>query len=202
MNVFITGATGYIGSAVAKVLQESGHKVSGLARSSEKAKQLEGLGIAAHLGDLKKPETVAEWVRTADAVIHTANTNDGSAAQWDIASVRAILKAMEGTRKTFLYTSGVWVLGSTGDKVADERTPVNPTPIVAHRPSLEQEILAFKDRGVRTIVIRPAVVYGRGGGMLNMFLQSARESGAASFVGDGRSRWCFVDVDDLARLYA
>ena len=201
MEVFLTGATGYIGSAVAEALQKSGHKVVGLARSQEKAKQLEARGIQPRLGDLLKPETIAEGGRAAEGVIHTASTNDANAAQADTTVVRAILKTLEGTGKPFIYTSGVWVVGSTGDNVADERTPANPPLLVAHRPGLEQEILAAKDRGVRPIVIRPAVVYGEGRGLLGMLVQSARESGAARYVGDGQTRWTFVDVGDLAQLY-
>src|SRR5580704_537803 len=163
MEVFLTGATGYIGSAVAEALQKAGHKVRGVARTAEKARQLESRGVHASLGDLLKPDTIATPARAAEGVIHTASTNDANAAQADAAVVRAILKALEGTGKPFVYTSGVWVLGSTGDNVADEHTPVNPTPLVAHRPSVEQEVLGFKDRGARTIVIRPALVYGRGG---------------------------------------
>jgi nucleoside-diphosphate-sugar epimerase len=78
---------------------------------------------------------------------------------------------------------------------------VNPTPLVAHRPAMEQEVLGYKGRGVRTIVIRPALVYGRGGSIPRMFTQSARETGATRYVGDGQNRWPFVDVDDLAQLY-
>jgi nucleoside-diphosphate-sugar epimerase len=202
MEVFLTGATGYIGSAVAEALQRAGHKVTGLARTAEKAKQLESRGVRACIGDLLKPETVAAPARAAEGVIHTASTNDANAAQADAAVVRSILSALEGTGKPFVYTSGVWVLGSTGDKVADERTPVNPTPLVAHRPTIEQEVLGFKDRGVRTIVIRPALVYGRGGSIPRMLVQSARETGVVRYVGDGQNRWPFVDVDDLATLYA
>jgi nucleoside-diphosphate-sugar epimerase len=201
MEVFLTGATGYIGSALAEALKKAGHKVSGIARTAEKAKQLEARGVRASLGDILKPETVVAPARAADGVIHTANTNDVNSAQTDVSVVRAILKTLEGTGKPFIYTSGVWVLGSTGNNIADENTPANPTPLVAHRPAIEQEILGYKERGVRTIVIRPAVVYGRGAGMPQMLVQSARESGAARFIGDGRSRWAFVDVDDLARLY-
>src|SRR5690349_10091686 len=201
MEVFLTGATGYIGSAVAEALQKAGHKVTGLARTPEKAKQLEARGVRASLGDLREPETVAAPARAAEGVIHTANTNDASSAQVDAAAVRAVLKSLEGTGKPFVYTSGVWVLGSTGDKVADELTPVNPTPLVAHRPAIEQEVLGYKDRGVRTIVIRPALVYGRGGSIPRMLSQSARETGAARYLGDGENRWPFVDVDDLAQLY-
>ena len=201
MEVFLTGATGYIGSAVAEALQKAGHKVTGLARTPEKAKQLESRGVRAVLGDLRQPETVAAPARAADGVIHTANTNDANAAQADAAVVRAMLKALEGSGKPFVYTSGVWVLGSTGEKVADEQTPVNPTPLVAHRPAIEQEVLGYKDRGVRTSVIRPALVYGRGGSIPRMYAQAARETGTVRYVGDGENRWPFVDVDDLAQLY-
>jgi nucleoside-diphosphate-sugar epimerase len=201
MEVFLTGATGYIGTSVAEALQKAGHKVTGLARTPEKAKQIEARGVRACLGDLLKPETVAVPARAAEGVIHTANTNDANSAQADAAAVRAILKSLEGSGKPFVYTSGVWVLGSTGGKVADERTPLNPTPLVAHRPAIEQEVLGYKDRGVRAIVIRPALVYGRGGSIPKMIAQSARETGAARYVGDGENRWPFVDVDDLAQLF-
>jgi nucleoside-diphosphate-sugar epimerase len=201
MEVFLTGATGYIGTSVGEALRRAGHKVTGLARTAEKAKLLESRGIRAIIGDLLKPEALATAARAAEGVIHTANTNDATSPQVDAAVVRAMLQALEGTGKPFVYTSGVWVLGSTGDKVADEQTPVNPTPLVAHRPAIEQEVLGYKDRGVRTIVIRPALVYGRGGSGPTMFTKSAKESGAARYVGDGQSRWAFVDVDDLAQLY-
>ena len=205
MEVFLTGATGYIGSAVAEALQKAGHKVTGLARSAEKAKQLEVQGIRPAVGDLLKPETIAAPARSASGVIHTANTNDVNSAKADAAAAHAILQALEssgGSGKPFVYTSGVWVFGSTGANVADERTPLNPTPLVAHRAAVEQEILGSKNRGVRAIVIRPALVFGRGGnGVLNMLRQSARENGAVRFVGDGQNRWPFVDVDDLAQLY-
>jgi nucleoside-diphosphate-sugar epimerase len=201
MEIFLTGATGYIGSAVAVALLKAGHKVTGLARTAEKAKKLESRGVHACLGNLLEPDTIAAAARFAGGVIHTASTNDANAAQADAAVVRAILNALEGTGKLFVYTSGVWVLGSTGEKVADEQTPVNPTPLVAHRPGIEQEVLGFKDHGVRAIVIRPALVYGRGGSGPAMFTKSARETGAARYVGDGQNRWPFVDVDDLAQLY-
>ena len=201
MEVFLTGATGYIGTSVGEALRRAGHKVTGLARTAEKAKLLESRGIRGIIGDLLKPEALATAARAAEGVIHTANTNDATSPQVDAAVVRAMLQALEGAGKPFVYTSGVWVLGSTGDKVADEQTPVNPTPLVAHRPAIEQEVLGYKGRGVRTIVIRPALVYGRGGSGPTMFTKSAKETGAARYVGDGQNRWAFVDVDDLAQLY-
>ena len=201
MLIFLTGATGYIGGAVAEALQQAGHQVIGLARTAEKAKQLESRGIRAHLGDLLKPETVASAARNADGVIHTANTNDANSPQADLAVVRAILAALEGTGKPFVYTSGVWVLGSTGTAAATEETPVKPTPLVAHRPAIEQEVLGAQGRGVRAVVIRPALVYGRGGSIPAMLTKSARETGATRYVGDGSNRWPFVHVEDLAQLY-
>lgn len=202
MQVFLTGASGYIGSAVAEALRAAGHEVIGLARSEEQARQLAGRGLRPHRGDLLQPETVAAGVRAADAAIHTANTGGANAAAADIAATRAILHALAGSPKPFLYTSGVWVLGSTGDRIADESSPLQPTPLTAYRVALEQEVLSGKERGTRAIVIRPADVYGRGGGLLRMLTQSARETGAARYVGDGRNRWPFVEVEDLARLYA
>lgn len=201
MEVFLTGATGYIGTSVAEELQRAGHKVTGLARTPEKAKQLETRGVRATLGDLLKPETIAASAQAAEGVIHTASTNDANASQADAAVVRAILNVLAGTGKPFIYTSGVWVLGSTGEKIADEHTPVNPTPLVAFRPAIEQEVLGSKDSGVRSIVIRPALVFGRGGSIPKMLADSAREAGAARYVGDGKNHWPFVDVDDLAALY-
>jgi nucleoside-diphosphate-sugar epimerase len=201
MEVFLTGATGYIGTSVAEELQRAGHKVTGLARTPEKAKHLETRGVRATLGDLLKPETIAASAQAAEGVIHTASTNDANASQADAAVVRAILNVLAGTGKPFIYTSGVWVLGSTGDKIADEHTPVNPTPLVAFRPAIEQEVLGSKDSGVRSIVIRPALVFGRGGSIPKMLADSAREAGAARYVGDGKNHWPFVDVDDLAALY-
>ncbi len=201
MEILLTGATGYIGRSVAEALQKAGHTVVGVARTPEKAKHLEARGVRSVLGDLLKPESIVEAARKAGGVIHTANTNDAGSAQTDATVVRAILKALEGSGKPFVYTSGVWVLGSTGDTVADETIPTHPTPLVAHRPALEQEVLAYKGRGVRTIVIRPAVVFGRGGGMPRMLRESAKNTGAAQYVGDGQARWAYVDVDDLAQLY-
>ena len=99
MEVFLTGATGYIGSAVAEALQKAGHKVTGLARTPEKAKQLEARGVRACMGDLLKPETVAAPARAADGVIHTANTNDANSAKAD-AVVARDSEGARGIRET------------------------------------------------------------------------------------------------------
>lgn len=201
MKVLLTGATGYIGSAVADALMERGHEVVGLARSDEAAQKLEAKGIRAWRGSLNEPESIASAARETDAVIHAASINGPDAPQADRQSVEAIIGALEGTRKPFIYTSGVWVLGNTGESVADESSPLDPTPLVAWRPGVEQLVLDAAQKGVRSIVLRPAMVYGRGGGMVTDFLETARKSGAARYIGTGENRWSLIHVEDLADLY-
>ncbi|OLE97380.1 MAG: NAD-dependent epimerase [Cyanobacteria bacterium 13_1_20CM_4_61_6] len=201
MKVLLTGATGYIGGAVADALQKRGHEVIGLARSDEAASKLEAKGITAARGSLSDPQSVAAAARETDAVIHAAATGGPDAPQADRQTVEAIVNALEGTDKPFIYTSGVWVLGNTGEHVADEESALDPTPLVAWRPAVEQLALDAAKRGVRSIVIRPGVVYGRGGGMVADFIDSARRNGAARYIGTGENRWSLVHADDLADLY-
>jgi nucleoside-diphosphate-sugar epimerase len=201
MKIFLTGATGYIGSAVAGKLLASGHKVVGLARSDEAARKLEAAGAEALAGALTDAETIKRGASEADGVIHAASTGGADAPQADAQAVEAILDALEGTGKPFIYTSGVWVLGDTNDRVADEETELNPTPLVAWRPANEQRVLDAAKRGVRSIVLRPGMVYGRGGGSVGEMVQAGREKGFVRFVGTGENRWSLIHVDDLADLY-
>jgi nucleoside-diphosphate-sugar epimerase len=198
MNIFLTGATGYIGSVVAEAVIAAGHPVTGLARSDAAAGQMSLKGVTPVRGDLTSPASLAEGVRSADGVIHAGTTNDGGL---DGEAVRAMVDGLRGTGKPFLYTSGIWVLGNTGDKPADESAPLNPIVLVAWRPAVEAMVLKSAKQGVRAIVIRPAIVFGRGGGIPAELVKSARETGAARYVGDGRNRWPMVHVHDLADLF-
>lgn len=157
MKVFVTGATGYVGSAVAQALLAVGNRVSGLARSAEAARKLDEAGIDPVRGSLTDAAVISEAARSAGAVIHTATTNDASAPAADGLALDAILAGLNGTNKPFLYTSGIWVIGDTHGAFADETTPLNPTPLVAWRPAHERRVLAEAGHG---IVIRPGVVYG------------------------------------------
>ncbi|HTT64934.1 MAG TPA: SDR family oxidoreductase [Bryobacteraceae bacterium] len=201
MQIFLTGATGYIGSAVADALAKAGYAVVGLARSDDQVRMLAARGLGAHRGDLRDPASLAEGARNADAVVHTALPAAPDAGQVDRAAVEAIIGALSQFNRPFIYTSGCWVLGNTGGRVADEDTPLDPTPLIAWRPAIEQIVLAAASRGVQGIVLRPAMVYGRGGGLVAAFVRSAREQGAARVIGNGENRWTFVHVDDLAGLY-
>jgi nucleoside-diphosphate-sugar epimerase len=198
LNVFLTGATGYIGSAVADALLRAGHSVVGLARSDAAADRLSAREIIPFHGDLNSPASLAKAAAQSDAVIHTGTTNDGNLDQ---AAVRAMLGALLDSGKPLIYTSGIWVLGDTGGKIADETWPLNPAALVAWRPQAEEMVLRAGPTGVRSIVIRPGVVYGRGGGIPADLVKSARETGAARFVGAGENRWPMVHVEDLAELY-
>jgi nucleoside-diphosphate-sugar epimerase len=198
MKVFLTGATGYIGTAVAERLRGAGHEVSGLARSDEAAARLEAAGVTPVRGDFTNPAAVGSGARSANAVISMATTYDPKV---DAPAVDAILEALAGSNKPFIYTSGIWVNGDTGGIVVDESTPPEPVELVAWRKGVEDRVLAAAGRGVRSVVIRPAIVYGRGGGIPAGFRDTARTQGAARFVGTGQNRWPMIHVDDLADLY-
>jgi nucleoside-diphosphate-sugar epimerase len=199
MKIFVTGATGYIGAAVTEKLRAVGHRVAGLARSLAAVHKLVQLGAEAVRGDLRDGDILAQAAASADAVIHLAMEPSREAPQLDAGVVDAVLGALRGSGKAFLYTSGIWVMGDTGGNVVDETTPVNPTPLVAWRPSQEDRVR--QGDGLRGIVIRPAMVYGRGGGIVGGFAASAREKGVVQVVGTGENRWPFVHVDRLADLY-
>lgn len=198
MVIFLTGATGYIGSAVADALLNAGHSVIGLARSDEAAGRLHLRNISVHHGDLDSTSSLVSAAEAADGVIHAGTTNNGTV---DRQAISAMLNAMAGSGKPFLYTSGIWVVGDTGGRVADESWPARPVPLVAWRADVEQLVLDASARDVRSIVIRPGVVYGRGGGIPAGFIESARETGVVRYVGNGQNHWPVIDADDLADLY-
>jgi nucleoside-diphosphate-sugar epimerase len=198
MKVFLTGATGYIGSAVADALRGAGHEISGLARSDTAAGRLAAVGIRPVRGDLADAAALAAAARDAEGVISTATTGDPDA---DTAAIGVLLDALRGSGKPLVYTSGIWSYGDTGGRVVTETSQATPAPLVAWRSAVEREVVLAAADGVRSVVIQPAVVYGRGGGIPAQFVRSARSDGAAKLVGTGENRWPLVHVDDLAELY-
>src|SRR5215208_4690354 len=149
-------------------------------------------------GDFSEPATVGSAASDADGAISMATTYDPNI---DGPAVEAMLEALAGSNKPLVYTSGIWSHGDTRGKVVDETSPPNPAQLVSWRQAVEERVLQGARRGIRSVVIRPAVVYGRGGGIAAGFVESAHTDGAARYVGTGENRWPFVHVDDLADLY-
>jgi nucleoside-diphosphate-sugar epimerase len=175
MDIFLTGATGYLGGAIARELTAAGHKVTGLARSAASARKLQAARVVPHSGSLADAGSLAAGARSADAVIHTALDAVAKAPhETDIEAAGSFLRALAGTGKAFVYTSGLTVLGDTGGIMADEDTPPNPIRFSAWRPALEKTVLAAAGHQVRSIVIRPGWVYGRGGGIVRLLCRRSQ----------------------------
>jgi nucleoside-diphosphate-sugar epimerase len=209
MKVFVTGATGYIGGAVVEHLIASGHEVVGLARSENAAGKLRAARAEPLSGDLRDPASLARGCESVDVVVHAGFSHDdwgamGEAFALDERAVSGMLDALEGTGKAFIYTSGSGVLGDTGTIERDEAFPADTSPFVAQRVGLEASVLAAgASRGIRAVVVRPGLVYGRGGsGIVATMIGLARgASGVGRTVGAGANAWSAVHVEDLAELY-
>lgn len=199
----MTGGTGYIGQAVARKAISLGHQVTALVRQdrSATASELVRLGVKLHPGDLREPQSFAATAGAADGVVHTASTADASVAVADEAASVAMLSLLR-PGAAFVYTSGTWVYGNTEEKRVTEASALNPTPLIAWRPAVEQHVQALAaSRSVAAVVLRPAMVHGYGGGIFGMLAGMARQTGSVRIVGDGRNHWPAVHVDDLATAY-
>ena len=206
MRVFMTGASGYIGSAVARELVRAGHEVTGLHHREESAEVVRAAGARPVRGDIADPATYAETAAGHDVLIHlAADYEDQEAA--DTAAVDTLIEAARSHMirdAHLIYTSGCWVLGDTGGTPADEDYPADhPAEIVAWRPAHEERVLGMTGEGsdLTATVIRPGVVYGGVAGLVTPVFASAAEEGAARFVGDGENHWSMVHRNDLATLY-
>src|SRR6185295_1599144 len=199
MQVFLTGGTGYVGSAVAAALVRAGHAVTALNRSPEKDRTLLHLGVAPVRGDLGDPSTYERVAALHDTLVHIGFED----ADTDLIALETLIGAARAdSGRQLVYTSGTWVLGDTRGQVAYEHTPVRaPARIVAWRGEHEQLVLLAADEGVTPSVIRPGLVYGGKGGLLTPYFASAAETGAASYVGDGQNHLSMVYREDLAQLY-
>jgi nucleoside-diphosphate-sugar epimerase len=192
-TVFITGATGYIGRNVARAFRRAGYRVLGLTRDTGKAASLAAEEIVPVVGTLQAPQSWSAAAASAAVLVHAAADYGSDTMALDRAAVQTLIDIAGARNSTLLYTSGVWVHGDTGGRVADETTQLAPIELVAARAATEQLVLGANT--LRGLVIRPAIVYGRQGGLTASFF--AEEP----VVGDGNNRWPLVHVDDLADAY-
>ena len=198
MPVFITGGTGYVGASVVRELRKRTHVVRALARSDAAEQKLRALGAEPVRGDLRDLAVLRTEAAQADAVVHCAFDYSPDTVSIERAALEAMLDATRDGR-AFVYTSGIWVYGSRGDALIDESSPLNPLELVAWRPAHEELVLAQGNR-LRSIVIRPGMVYGDGGGIPGGMVEEARK-GTLRVIGDGANRWPTVRHDALAELY-
>lgn len=204
MRVFVTGATGFVGSAVVRELLEAGHEVLGLARSEEKAAALAATGAEVRRGTLADLDGLRAAAAESDAVVHTAYIHDDfadltAAAAADRAAIGAFGEALEGSGKPLVVTAatGPVALGRLATE-DDEADPAFP------RSSSEAAALALVGRGIRASVLRlPHSVHGEGDrhGFVPALIRLAREKGVSAYPGDGTVRWAAVHRLDAARLY-
>lgn len=208
MKVLVTGATGFVGSAVVSTLLAGGHEVVGLVR--DPAKVAPRAGMTSHRGDMTRPGTYAPLVSDVDAVVHAAQLAGGSRVgrrrakalfHADAVMTQTLADACIEHGKRLVYTGGCFDWGDHGEQWINERTPLTPSPMgVGHARQAERLDLLHRQRGLDVVRLSPGFIYGPGGLFARAFVEPARQ-GRLRCIGAGRNWWSCIQVDDLARAY-
>lgn len=204
MRVFVTGASGWIGSATVDELLGAGHEVVGLARSDSSAASLAAKGVQVRRGDLDDLDSIRKGAADADAVFHLANKHDftdpAASNRAERAAVQAIGEVLAGSGRRFVLASGVVGLAQGRAATEEDRSPFHG--LESPRGGSENLALDFVDRGVHTVSVRYApTVHGEGDhGFMAILVAIAREKGVAGYVGDGANHWPAVHRSDAARV--
>ena len=203
MKIFLTGATGYIGSGVVDAALRASHQITALVRTPQAADALASRGITPVLGDLRTVKSYRTAADGHDAYIHTAADSSPKREEIDRKAIETLLSIAAGRARSsvvsFVYTSGIWVLGSNAQPM-DETAQPNPGQLLGWRPAHEQFVLQSAMPNLRTAVIRPGVVYGGNRGIVSDLLKNAL-NGLIRVIGTGENHWPLVYERDLADLY-
>jgi len=205
MRVFVTGATGFIGSVIVQELIQSGHQVLGLTRSDAGAQSLIAAGAQVHRGDLENLDSLRSAAAGSDAVIHTAFNHDFSQyianCESDRQVIEALGDALAGSAKLLIVTSGTGMANSKPGILATEHDPPASSKVVP-RAASEEAVAVVAQRGVRTAIVRlPQVHDTVKQGLITYAIQVARDKGVSAYVGEGLNRWPAAHRLDTARLY-
>ena len=203
MRIFLTGANGFIGSAVALAVVAAGHRVRGLVRDNAKAKTVASCGIEAVVGSLDDAALLQTEARAADAVINAASSDHRGA-------VEALIAALSGSGKPFIHSSGSSIvadlaMGEPSERIFDEATALAPLPEKAARVAIDRLVLAAP--GIRSVVLCNTMIYGHAMGppaqsvQIPALVRQAKASGVVRYIGHGLNRWSNVHIADVAALY-
>jgi nucleoside-diphosphate-sugar epimerase len=199
MRIFLTGGTGYVGSAVLDVLVRAGHRVDALVRNTEKAAQVHARGAHPVMGDLANAASYAQAAGAADGVVHAALGASPNAPEIERTALETFLRPLPGRQRFLIYTSAAFVLGPCPRPV-DETAPLNPIGHLAWRAPHEALVLDAGSDCLRTAVVRPGVVYGGSRGIVGALLRDAA-NGLVRVIGNGDNHWPLVYERDLGELY-